>query len=108
MPLDLTDEQWIDLTGDPARLHGGSRKGLKRAGLDPSSFPFEPGRRPYPGFAFLEEKDAAIFFGRDAQIVRGLDEIRSLVRTGVTACWSSWARLVRASRPSCAPDFGRA
>ena len=47
------------------------------------SFPFEAGRRPYPGFASLEEKDTAIFFGRDAQIVRGLDKIRSLVRAGV-------------------------
>jgi hypothetical protein len=44
---------------------------LKRAGLDPTSFPFVAGRRPYPGFAYLEEQDAAVFFGRDAQIVRG-------------------------------------
>ena len=82
MPPDLNDEQWVDLIGDPdayTRL----KEGLRRGGLDPSSFPFEAGRRPYPGFAFLEEKDAAIFFGRDAQIVRGLDKIRSLVRTGV-------------------------
>jgi hypothetical protein len=48
------------------------------------SFPFEPGRRPYPGFAHFEEQDAAVFFGRDAQIVRGLDELRRLVRTGVS------------------------
>ena len=82
VPLDLSDEQFIDLTGDPngyRRL----KEGLKRAGLDPTSFPFEAGRRPYPGFAYLEEKDAAVFFGRDAQIVRGLDDIRRLVRTGV-------------------------
>ena len=57
---------------------------MKRAGLDPTSFPFEAGRRPYPGLAYLEEQDAAVFFGRDAQIVRGLDEIRRLVRTGIT------------------------
>ncbi|GLS17005.1 hypothetical protein GCM10007874_00200 [Labrys miyagiensis] len=83
VPPDLTDEQFIDLTGDPsafARL----KEGLKRAGLDPTSFPFREGRRPYPGFAWLEEEDAAVFFGRDAQIVRGLDEIRRLVRTGVS------------------------
>ena len=82
VPIDLSDEQWVDLDRDPdarSRL----KEGLIRVGLDPSSFPFEPGRRPYPGFAFLEEKDAAIFFGRDAQIVRGLDKIRGLVRTGV-------------------------
>ncbi|WP_407116188.1 TIR domain-containing protein [Bradyrhizobium sp. LMG 9283] len=82
VPPDLNDEQWIDLTGDP-NAYTRLREGLRRGGLDPSSFPFEVGRRPYPGFAFLEERDAAIFFGRDAQIVRGLDKIRSLVRAGV-------------------------
>ena len=82
VPPDLTDEQWIDLTGD-SNAYTRLKEGLRRGGLDPSSFPFEAGRRPYPGFASLEEKDAAIFFGRDAQIVRGLDKIRSLVRAGV-------------------------
>jgi WD40 repeat protein len=82
MPVDLRDEQWVDLVGDPdayTRL----KAGLKQAGLDPSSFPFEDGRRPYPGFPPLEEKDAAIFFGRDAQIVRCLDKMRGLTRAGV-------------------------
>src|SRR5262249_39648547 len=83
VPLDLTDEQFIDLTGDP-KAYQRLKNGLKRAGLDPTSFPFESGRRPYPGFAYFEEQDVAVFFGRDAQIVRGLDEIRRLVRTGVS------------------------
>jgi WD40 repeat protein len=83
VPADLTDEQYVDLTGDPDAYRR-LKEGLKRAGLDPITFPFEPGRRPYPGFAYLEEADAAVFFGRDAQIVRGLDEIRRLARTGVT------------------------
>src|SRR5262245_17693321 len=82
VPLDLSDEQWIDLANDPTAYRR-LKEGLKRAGLDPSSFALEPGRRPYPGFAYLEEKDAALFFGRDAQIVRGLDKMRGLVRTGV-------------------------
>src|SRR5262249_44218001 len=60
------------------------KEGLKRAGLDATTFPFPPGRRPYPGFAYFEEQDAAVFFGRDAQIVRGLDEIRRIARAGVT------------------------
>lgn len=63
VPPDLNDEQWIDLTGD-ANAYTRLKEGLRRGGLDPSSFPFEPGRRPYPGFASLEEQDAAIFFGR--------------------------------------------
>ena len=83
VPLDLLDEQFIDLSGDP-RAYPCLKEGLKHAGLDPLSFPFEAGRRPYPGFAYFEEQDAAIFFGRDAQIVRGLDELRRLVRTGVS------------------------
>ena len=82
VPPDLTDEQWIDLLGDPAG-HRRLREGLKRAGLDPSTFALPPGRRPYPGFAYFEEGDAAIFFGRDAQIVRALDRMRGLVRVGV-------------------------
>jgi WD40 repeat protein len=83
IPLDLLDEQYIDLSGDP-QAYSRLKEGLKHAGLDPLSFPFEAGRRPYPGFAYFEEQDAAVFFGRDAQIVRGLDEIRRLVRTGVS------------------------
>ncbi|MBV8444046.1 MAG: toll/interleukin-1 receptor domain-containing protein, partial [Hyphomicrobiales bacterium] len=83
VPPDLTDEQYVDLIGDP-NAYLRLKEGLKRAGLDPTTFPFEAGRRPYPGFAWLDEKDAAVFFGRDAQIVRGLDEIRRLARAGVT------------------------
>jgi hypothetical protein len=83
VPPELTDEQFIDLTGDPD-AYPRLKEGLKRAGLDPTTFPFPPGRRPYPGFAYLEEEDAAVFFGRDAQIVRALDEIRRQARAGVT------------------------
>ena len=90
IPGDLKDAQYVDLINDPdayTRL----KEGLKRAGLDPASFPFEEGRRPYPGFLPLEEKDAAIFFGRDAQIVRGLDACAGLPAPGWSACSSSWA-----------------
>ncbi|TBB38562.1 TIR domain-containing protein [Rhizobium ruizarguesonis] len=83
VPPDLTDEQYVDLTGDP-QAYRRLKEGLKRAGLDQTTFPFPPGRRPYPGFAYLEEDDAAVFFGRDAQVVRGLDEIRRIARVGVT------------------------
>jgi TIR domain len=83
VPLDFADEQFIDLTGDP-RAYRRLKEGLKRTGLDPTTFPFPSDQRPYPGFAYLEEAQAAVFFGRDAQIVRGLDEIRRLARAGVT------------------------
>jgi WD40 repeat protein len=63
------------------------RRGLERAGLDAHSFPWppagEPNRSPYRGLRALEPQDAAIFFGRDAVIVRGLDRIRGLLDAGV-------------------------
>jgi len=63
------------------------RIGLEKAGLDARYFPWPPAddakRPPYRGLVPLEEKDAAIYFGRDAQIVRGLDALRSMRATGV-------------------------
>ncbi len=57
--------------------------GLRRAGLDAGSFVWppegEPDRSPYPGLRALEEADAAVFFGREASIVRAIDQLR-LVR----------------------------
>ena len=82
VPMDLADEQWVDLLQDPAGYER-LREGLRRAGLNPASFPFAEGRRPYPGFSAFEEEDAAIFFGREAQVVRALDKLRGMVRTGV-------------------------
>jgi hypothetical protein len=63
------------------------RRGLERAGLDARSFswppPNEPDRAPYRGLSALDIEDAAIFFGRDAMIVRALDRVRGLVEDGV-------------------------
>lgn len=65
----------------------GLKQGLQKAGLDPTSFPWPPKhdlmRAPYRGLKALEAEDAAIFFGRDAAIVRGLDEIRLMREQGV-------------------------
>ena len=63
------------------------RRGLERAGLGAHSFPWpppdEPYRTPYRGLRALEPQDAAVFFGRDAPIVRALDRIRGLVERDV-------------------------
>ena len=63
------------------------KTGLKRAGLDPLSFkwppPKDPDRAPYRGLKALEAQDAAVFFGRAADIVRGLDALRTLREQGV-------------------------
>lgn len=54
--------------------------GLQRVGLEASYFPWppphEPNRLPYRGLKTLEADDAAVFFGRDSEIVRGLDSLR--------------------------------
>jgi WD40 repeat protein len=82
LPADMAaDHQAVDLASDPQgweRL----KQGLRRAGLDANSFSFPAGRRPYPGFEPLTEEDAAIFFGRDAQVLRGLDRLRLMRDTG--------------------------
>ncbi len=63
------------------------RIGLQRAGLDPSTFPWppanEPDRSPYPGLRALDAEDAAVLFGRDAMIVRGLDQLRRTRERGI-------------------------
>jgi WD40 repeat protein len=82
IPGDLRDAQYVDLIKDPD-AYTRVKVGLKRIGLDPWNFSFAERRRPYPGFPPFEEDDAAIYFGRDAQIVRGLDKLRRLARTGV-------------------------
>ncbi|MFS8978220.1 TIR domain-containing protein [Cupriavidus necator] len=60
--------------------------GLQRAGLDPSNFPWPPAddvrRPPYPGLRALGEKDAAVFFGREAAVVRALDTLRTVRERG--------------------------
>jgi hypothetical protein len=62
------------------------RRGIERAGLDARDFAWpprdEPNRAPYRGLKALEPQDAAIFFGRDAWTVRGLDRIRGLAERG--------------------------
>ncbi|HTX95985.1 MAG TPA: TIR domain-containing protein [Mycobacterium sp.] len=56
--------------------------GLRAVGIGADSFawppPGEPDRSPYRGWRPLESVDAAIYFGRDAQIVGALDELREM------------------------------
>ena len=61
--------------------------GLRALGIGADYFPWpplnDPERAPYRGWAPLEEADAAVFFGRDAQILRGLDVLRGMRNSGV-------------------------
>lgn len=56
--------------------------GLEKAGLDARSFKLDLARPRYPGLRALDTQDAAIFFGRDADIVRGMDLIRRMRASG--------------------------
>jgi formylglycine-generating enzyme required for sulfatase activity len=60
---------------------------LAGLGIAPGSFAWEPRKRPdgkdagpYPGLSAFEEDDAAIFFGREADIVAGLVKLRLMRR----------------------------
>ncbi|WP_051027819.1 nSTAND1 domain-containing NTPase, partial [Nocardia higoensis] len=61
--------------------------GLRALGIEAQYFPWpprqDPDRAPYRGWAPLDESDAAVFFGRDAQILRGIDGLRGMRNSGV-------------------------
>ncbi|NMR28105.1 nSTAND1 domain-containing NTPase [Crystallibacter degradans] len=63
------------------------RRGLRKAGIGAEHFAWppssDPDRAPYRGWEPLQETDAAVFFGRDGQIVRGLDALRGMRSSGV-------------------------
>jgi WD40 repeat protein len=65
------------------------RDGIRGAGIGAESFRWppsgDPQRAPYRGWEPLDAADAAVFFGRDAQIVRALDAIRGMRRSGTNA-----------------------
>jgi len=60
------------------------RSYLVRRGIAPDYFawppPGQPDADPFPGFSPFTEQDAGIFFGRDADILRGLDKLRIMRR----------------------------
>jgi formylglycine-generating enzyme required for sulfatase activity len=62
------------------------KQGLQKAGLDPSAFPWpppnKPDRLPYRGLKALEAEDAAVFFGREASLIRALDTLRRMEESG--------------------------
>jgi WD40 repeat protein len=60
----------------------GLRDAIRGTGIGAEYFvwppPNEPDRAPYRGWEPFEERDAAVFYGRDAALVRGLDALRSM------------------------------
>jgi WD40 repeat protein len=85
LPIELkAGFQIADISAPDKEAEGFERLavGLRRAGLDANSFEWPPARDPhrsvYPGLQSLNEDDAAIFFGRDAQITEALDTLRRM------------------------------
>ncbi|MFF0815604.1 TIR domain-containing protein [Rhodococcus sp. NPDC003318] len=75
-------EPVVFLTEGLERLYDG----LVRAGVGAGGFPWpppgDPGRAPYRGWEPLDEVDAAVYFGRDAQLVRSLGALRGMRTSG--------------------------
>ncbi len=64
-------------------------QGLRKAGIGASTFELKPDaasafgwRHPYRGLEALDIDDAAVLFGRDADLVRGIDKLRGLRARG--------------------------
>ena len=79
----LTQQQWPVHIAKAALVQ--LKSGLLKAGLGPESFELQPDehglfgwRLPYRGLEPLEPEDAAVFFGRSADLVRGMDALRGL------------------------------
>lgn len=85
LPVELVAHFQLADISEPAQEGTGFERlafGLRRAGLDPSYFPWppknDPARSPFRGLAPLDVEDAAIFFGRDGAITRGMDALRRM------------------------------
>jgi WD40 repeat protein len=80
----------VQVKGEPVEFHTEGlvrlQKGLRAIGIAPDSFawppPDDPDRSPYRGWQPLEAVDAAVYFGRDAEINRALTAIRALRSSG--------------------------
>lgn len=79
----LGEFQILDLTANRDDAFARLGRGLEIAGLDPKNmFDWDGSRPPYPGLLAFQESDAAIFFGRDAEIREGLGLMRRLEQFG--------------------------
>jgi len=81
LPDLLSGIQSIDLTVNKESGYRRLAAGLKQQGLDPADvFDPDPTRPPYPGFPAFEEADAALFFGRSAEILSTRETLEGLRR----------------------------
>ncbi|SPM38380.1 hypothetical protein MNAB215_557, partial [Mycobacterium numidiamassiliense] len=81
----------ITASGTPVLFNAAALDQLKKAiegtGIGPENFVWpphsDPLRSPYRGWEPFEDIDAGVFFGRDAAIMRGTDELRKMRFSGV-------------------------
>lgn len=81
----------ITVSGPPVLFNAAALDQLKKAiegtGIGPENFVWpprsDPDRAPYRGWEPFEDIDAGVFFGRDAAIMRGTDELRKMRFSGV-------------------------
>ena len=79
----LISRQVLDLTKDKDNAYGRLWAGLKILGLDSrDTFDWDPKRSPYPGLMAFQQEDAAVFFGREPEILEGLDALNRLRQFG--------------------------
>jgi WD40 repeat protein len=79
-------------SGSPVRFNTAAldqlKKGIEGSGIGPECFVWppseDPHRAPCRGWAPFEDIDAGVFFGRDAAIAAGLDDLRTM-RFGLLA-----------------------
>ncbi len=76
------DVQHMDLTEESATAYQLLARGLKEAGIEPGeAFTWDRSRPLYPGLNAFQEKDAAVFFGRNDEIGKILGVLNSTRRT---------------------------
>lgn len=80
--------QWLEAGGD---LTGGLRRALRALALDPArSFSWDPARPPYPGLAAFEPEDAAVFFGREAEVKDLVRRLHPTLQRGADRLGKFW------------------
>ncbi|WP_170410446.1 nSTAND1 domain-containing NTPase [Ruegeria atlantica] len=84
MPGEIKDwYQIIDRSlASDAEFYQRLRRALTEAGAGPASFPLQADAHPYPGLRSLKESDAALFFGRDPEVLQTIECIRQIRAMG--------------------------
>ena len=100
---DTQSIEWIELDGEGEVAFERLWSGLQRHGFDPrDAFAWDPNRSPFPGLSALEAEDAAVFFGRGAEIEELLSRLQPILASSrrfvalIGASGSGKSSLVRA------------